>query len=246
MAAQLVRRLHPIALLLLFSLSLIPLSSPALAQDPPGTALITGCKAGSLVGAYKKPGLAVRTYAHFPCGSSVFVWNATSKTALVQQGMTVAYVPAKYIFDPGTSKRASPAAVRTFLQAIADGLGSTDGSVVSVRRQLVRSCLAMRGCRAETWSHLAWTRIERANDGPEPPDSILRLFAGGIYYNALVVSSPVRFKDHPLPSFASPALLLEGPGLSVAVGGHSCYALGSNGKWFAAGASAGQAAAAIR
>ena len=104
----------------------------------------------------------------------------------------------------------------------------------------------MHGCRAETWSHLAWTRIEKANDSAEPRDSILRLFAGGIYYNALVVRSPVRFKDHPLPSLASPVLVLEGPGLSVAVGGHSCYALGSNGKWSAAGASAGQAAAAMR
>ena len=118
------KRLHPIALLLLLSLSLISISSPALAQDPPGTALITGCKSGSLVGAYRKPGLAVRTYARFSCGSSVFVWNATSKTALVQQGMTVAFVPAKYIFDAGTSKGASPAAVRTFLQAIAEGSSS--------------------------------------------------------------------------------------------------------------------------
>lgn len=103
----------------------------------------------------------------------------------------------------------------------------------------------MRGCRAETWSHLAWTRIEKANDN-EPPDSSLRLFAGGIYYSALVVRPPVRFKDHPLPSLAAPVLLLEGPGLSVAVGDHFCYSLGSNGKWSAAGASAGQAAAAIR
>lgn len=240
------KHLHPIALLLLLSLSLISNSSPALAQDPPGTALITGCKGGSLVGGYKKPGLAVRTYARFSCGSSVFVWNATSKTALVQQGMTVAFLPAKYIFDAGTSKEASPAPVRTFLQAIAEASSSADGFAISVRRQLVRSCLAMHGCRAETWSHLAWTRIERANDSTEPSDSILRLFAGGVYYNALVVSPPVRFKDHALPSLASPVLVLEGPGLSVAVGEHSCYALGSNGKWFAAGASAGQAAAAIR
>jgi hypothetical protein len=240
------KRLHLIALLLLLSPSLIAISIPALAQDPPGTALITGCKSGSLVGAYRKPGLAVGAYARFSCGSSVFVWNATSKTALVQQGMTVAFIPAKYIFDAGTSKGASPAAVRTFLQAIAEGLSSGDGSAISVRRQLVRSCLAMHGCRAETWSHLAWTRIEKANDSTEPPDSILRLFAGGIYYSALVVSPPVRFKDHPLPGFASPVLVLEGPGLSVAVGEHSCYALGSNGKWSAAGASAGQAAAAMR
>lgn len=104
----------------------------------------------------------------------------------------------------------------------------------------------MHGCRAETWSHLAWTRIERANDAPESPDSTLRLFASGIYYNALVVTPPVRFKDHPLPSLASPVLLLDGPGLSLAVGEHSCYALGSSGKWFTAGATAGQAAAAIR
>jgi hypothetical protein len=246
MAAQFMKRLHPIALLLLLTLSFISISSPALAQDPPGTALITGCKAGSMVGAYKKPGLAVRAYARFSCGSSVFVWNATSKMALVQQGMTVAFVPAKYIFDPGTSKGTSPAAVRTFLQAMAEGSSSADGSAISVRRELVRSCLAMRGCRAETWSHLAWTRIESANDSTEQSDATLRLFAGGVYYNALVVSPPVRFKDHPLPSLASPVLVLEGPGLSVAVGGHSCYALGSNGKWSAAGASAGQAAAAIR
>ena len=69
------KRLHPIVLLLLLSLSFIFVSSPALAQDPPGTALITGCKAGSMVAAYKNPGLAVRTYARFSCGSSVFVWQ---------------------------------------------------------------------------------------------------------------------------------------------------------------------------
>lgn len=239
------KRLHPIALLLLAPLSIFCISHPALAQDPPGTSLITNCKAGSMVGGYKKPGFAVGAYARFSCGSSVFVWSATPKTALVQQGTTVAFVPAKYIFDPGTSRRTSPAPVRTFLEAIAEGLSSADTSAISIRRQLVRSCLAMRGCRAETWSHLAWTRIEKANDN-EPPDSSLRLFAGGIYYSALVVRPPVRFKDHPLPSLAAPVLLLEGPGLSVAVGDHFCYSLGSNGKWSAAGASAGQAAAAIR
>jgi len=195
---------------------------------------------------FKKPGLEISAYAHFSCGSSVFVWNATPKTALVQQGTTVAYVPAKYIFDPGTSRRASPAAVRTFLQAIAEGLSSADGSAVSVRRRLVQSCLAMRGCRAEMWSHLAWTRVERANEEAESFESTLRLFANGVYYNALVVPPPVRFKDRALPSLASPMLILDGPGLSLAVGDHSCYALGSNGKWFAAGATAGQPAAAIQ
>ena len=104
----------------------------------------------------------------------------------------------------------------------------------------------MHACRAETWSHLTWTQIERANETAEPPDSTLRLFAGGVYYNALVIKLPVRFKDHPLPSLTAPMLLLDGPGFSLAVGEHVCYALGSNGKWFVAGASAGQAAAAIR
>ena len=233
-------------LLVLPSLSLLSTSSPALAQNPPGTALIAGCRAGSLVRAHKNPGLEIRAYARFSCGSSVFVWNATPKKALVQQGSTVAYVPERNVFDAGTSSGATPAAVRTFLQAIAEGLSSRDASAISVRRQLVRSCLAMRGCRAETWSHLAWTRIEWANETAQPPDSVLRLFAGGMYYSALVVKPPVRFKDHPLPSVNSPVLILDGPGLSLAVVEDACYALGSSGKWSAAGASAGRSAAAIR
>jgi len=104
----------------------------------------------------------------------------------------------------------------------------------------------MRGCRAETWSHLSWTRIERASESAQSADSSVRIFANGIYYNALVVPPPVRFKDHPLPSLASPVLILDGPGLSLAIGEHSCYALGSNGKWFAAGVTAGQPAAAMQ
>lgn len=104
----------------------------------------------------------------------------------------------------------------------------------------------MHGCRVETWSHLAWSRIERDSDTAEPPDSVLRLFAGGVYYSALVVKPTVRFKDRALPSLDSPVLVLDGPGLSLAVAEHACYALGSNGKWAAAGASAVQSAAAIR
>lgn len=228
------------------ALCLSLVSRSALAQTPPGTALITGCKTGSSVHAYKNPGVAIRAYARFSCGSSVYVWNATPKMALVQQGTTVGYVPAKYIFGAGTSNGASPAAARTFLQSIAEGLQGADASAVSARHQLVRSCLATRGCQVEAWSHLAWTRIRQPSETIESADSTLRLSAGGIYYSAFVVSAPVRFKDRPLPSLNSPVLLLDGGGLSVAVVDHTCYALGTNGKWSAAGVSAGQSAAALQ
>ena len=160
--------------------------------------------------------------------------------ALVQQGTTVGYVPAKYIFGAGTSNGASPAAARTFLEGIAEGLQAADASAVSrsppARAELFgHSTLPSRGLM-----DLAWTRIRQPSEIVESPDSTLRLSAGGIYYSAFVVSAPIRFKDRPLPSLNSPVLLLDGGGLSVAVVNHACYALGTNGKWSAAGVSAGQ------
>ncbi len=221
------------------------LSSPALAQESSGTALITGCKSGNSVPGYKHPGFAIRAYARFACGSSVYVWNTTSKAALVQQETKVAYIPSKYIFGIGTSNQRSPAAVRTFLQGIAEGVREGDSSAIAARQQLVRSCLATRGCRVEAWSHLAWTRIRNPNQLAEPQNSTLRFFADGIFYSAFVVNPPVRFRDRPVPSLKSPVLLLDGGGLSLAIVDHACYALGADGKWDAAGASAVQSAAAI-
>jgi hypothetical protein len=190
--------------------------------------------------------MAIRAYAHFACGSSVYVWNATAKAALVQQETTVAYIASKHVFGPGTSDEVSPVAVRTFLQGIAEGLQLRDASAISARRQLVRSCLATRGCRAEAWSHLAWTRIKQPNQLIESPDSTLRLFADGIYYSAFVVNPPVRFRDRPLPSLKSPVLVLDGGGLRLAIVDHACYTLGTDGKWAAAGASAVQSVAAMQ
>ncbi|PYU24363.1 MAG: hypothetical protein DMG30_09175 [Acidobacteria bacterium] len=233
-----------VLLLLAFPIGLV--SRPAHAQDPSGTILITGCKSGSAVRGYKHPGGAIRAYAHFTCGSSVYVWNATAKTALVQQGSTVAYVASKYILGAGTNGQESPVAVRTFLQGIAEGLQLRDASASSARRQLVRSCLASRGCRVEAWSHLAWTRIKQPNQLIESPDSTLRLFAGGIYYSAFVVNPPVRFRDRPVPSVNSPVFVVDGGGLSLAIVNNACYTLGTDGKWAAAGASAVQSAAAMQ
>jgi hypothetical protein len=233
-----------VLLLLAFPIGLV--SCPAHAQDRSGTTLITGCKPGSAVRGYKHPGRAITAYTHFTCGSSVYVWNATAKTALVQQGTTVAYVGSKYIFDPGTNGQESPVAVRTLLQGIAEGLQSRDASASSARRQLVRTCLASRGCRVEAWSHLAWTRIKQPNQLIESPDSTLRLFADGVYYNAFVVNPPVRFRDRPLPSLKSPVLVFNGGGLSVAIVDNTCYTLSADGKWAAAGGSAAQSVAAMQ
>ena len=220
-------------------------SYPARAQEP-GTALITECKSGSSVPGYKQRGFGIRAYAHFACGSSVYVWNDTGKTALVQEDSTVAYVASKYLFGTGTSKEASPVAVRIFLQGIAESLQRGDASAILARRQLVRSCLESRGCRVEAWSRLAWRRIKQPSQLVESPDSTLRLFAHGVYYSALIVNPPVRFKDRPVPSVKSPVLLLEGGGLSIAVVDHACYSLSTDGKWSAAGASAVQSAAAMQ
>jgi len=232
--------------LLLLALPIGLVSRTAHAQDPSGTALITGCKLGSAIRGYKRPGAALKAYAHFNCGSSVYVWHATAKTALVQQGATVAYVASKHLFGAGTNDQESPVAVRTFLQGIAEGLQVRESSASTARRQLVRSCLASRGCRVEAWSHLAWTRIKVPDQLIESPDSTLRLFAGGIYYSAFVVNPPVRFRDRPLPSVNSPVFVVDGGGLSLAIVGHACYTLGTDGKWAAAGASAVQSAAAIQ
>jgi hypothetical protein len=234
-----------IALLLLI-LHIGLFSRSAHAQDASGTALITGCKSGSAVRGYKRPGMAIKSYAHFACGSSVYVWKAAAKTTLVQQGTTVAYIASKYIDGAGTSGEKSPAAVRTFLQGIAEGLQLQDASASSARRQLVRSCLASRGCRVEAWSHLTWMRIKQTNQLLESPDSTLRLLAGGVYYSAFVVNPPVRFRDRPLPSLKSPVLVLAGGGLSLAIVDNTCYTLGTDGKWAAAGASAVQSVAAMQ
>jgi hypothetical protein len=223
-------------------------SATARAQDlsGTGTALITGCPAGKTAPGYKQPGFGIRAYAHFSCGSSVYVWKATAKTALVQQGTTVAYVASKYVLDADASEQESPVAVRTFLQGIAEGLETRDASAVSARDQLVRRCLESRGCQVEAWLDLAWTRIKQPSQIAELPDLTLRLSAGGVYYSAFVVNPPLRYRDRPLPSLSSPVLVVDGGGLSLAVAGHTCYTLAANGKWAAAGASAVQAVAAIQ
>ena len=234
-----------LTVLLLLAISAGLFSSPARAKESSGTALITGCKSGGSVPGYKHPGFAIKAYARFACGSSVYVWKATAKAALVQQETKVAYISSKYIFGLDASNDASPVATRTFLQGIAEGLREGGSSAISAREQLVRSCLETRGCRVEAWWHLAWTRIKRPNQLVEPQDSTLRFFADGVYYSAFVVNPPVRFKDRPVPSVKSPVLLLDGGGLSLAIVDQACYTLGADGKWDAAGATAVQSAAAI-
>ena len=234
-------------LIVLFLVAIPPglFSSSAHAQEA-GPALISGCKSGSSVPGYKHRGFALSAYAHFACGSSVYVWNARGKAALVQQDATVAYIASKYLYGAGDGKAESPVAVRSFLEGIAESLQAGNASALVARRELVRSCLATRGCRVEAWSQLAWTRIKQPSQLAESPDSTLRLLAHGIYYSALIVNPPVRFRDRPVPSVKSPVLLLDGGGLSLAVVDHACYTLGTDGKWAAAGASAVQSAAAIQ
>jgi hypothetical protein len=239
--------MRPSKLIVLFLLAISAglFSSSARAQEL-GTALITGCKSGGSVPGYKHRGFALRAYAHFACGSSVYVWNGSGKAALVQQDATVAYIASKYLYGAGTSKAESSVAVRSFLEGIAESLQRGDASARLARIELVQSCLATRGCQVEAWSRLAWRRIKQASQLAESPDSTLRLLAHGIYYSALIVNPPVRFRDRPVPSVKSPVLLLDGGGLSLAVVDHACYALGTDGKWAAAGASAVQSAAAMQ
>ena len=239
--------MRPSKLIVLFLLA-IPaglFSSSASAQEA-GTALISGCKSGSSVPGYKNRGLALRAYARFACGSPVYVWNANGKAALVQQDATVAYISSKHLYGAGNGKAESPVAVRSFLEGIAESLQKGNASATLARTELVRSCLATRGCQVEAWSRLAWTRIKQTSQLAESPDSTLRMFAHGIYYSALIVNPPVRFRDRPVPSVKSPVLLLDGGGLRLAVVDHACYTLGTDGKWAAAGASAVESAAAIQ
>lgn len=233
--------------LIVFFLLAIPaglLPSSAHAQGP-GSAVITGCKPGSSVPGYKR-GFAIRAYAHFACGSSVYVWNADGKAALVQQDTTVAYIASKYAFGTEIGKTSTPVAMRSFLEGIAESLEKRDASATLARQELVRSCLSTRGCQVEAWSRLEWNRIKRPDELAESADSTLRIFADGVYYSAFIVNPPLRFKDRPVPSVKSPVLLLDGGGMSLAIVDHSCYALGTDGKWAAAGASAAQSAAAMQ
>ena len=239
-------KLSKIATLILLGLVIGIFTRAAGAQEFSGPGLVSACKSGSAVPGYKDPHFGIRAYAHFACGSSVYVWKATAKTTLVQQGTTVAYVASKHVYGTGANEQASPAAVRTFLQGIAEGLQLPDASAISTRGQLVRSCLASRGCQVEAWSDLTWTRIKRPKQLAESPDSTLRLLAGGIYYSAFVVNPPLRYRDRPLPSVGSPVLVFDGGGLSLAIVGHACYSLSADGKWAAAGASAVQSAAAMQ
>lgn len=215
-------------------------------QDAPGTAFVTQCKPGQVIPAHRHPGLALRAYAHFICGSSVYIWSAGTKTALVQQGSTVAYVASKYVAPTASSEERNPTDMRVFLQGIAEALQSRDASAITIRRQLVRSCLGSRGCEVEAWSDLAWRRIKRPNELAESADSTLRFLDRGIYYSAFVVTPPIRFKDQPLPTIGSPVLVLDGGGLNLAVAGRTCYTLGGDGKWAAAGVSTAPAVAAIQ
>jgi hypothetical protein len=235
-----------LSFLLLCTLSLGIFSCPARGADLPGVTQITGCKPGTSVSGSKGSGITIRSYARFSCGSSVYVWNVTSNSALVQQGMIVAYVRAKYVLGIGAEKGSSPSATRAFLQTVAEELNSSNASAISLRREIVQRCLGIRGCRAEMWSHVAWTRLKQPNEILDSPDATVRLFADGRYYALLVVKPPVRFRDRALPGFDSPVLILDGGGVSIAVANQTCYTLGTNGKWSAAGANAVESAAAIR
>jgi hypothetical protein len=235
----------PIALILPV-VAIVLFSVPVKAQQPTATTLITECKPGHSVPGYKHPSFEIRAYVHFACNSSVYVWNATAKTALVQQGSTVAYVASKYVPGARTTEEQAGREERVFLEAIAEALQSSEASAVSARLQLVQRCLKTHGCQVENWSHLAWTRIKNARELLTSADSTLRIFAHGNYYSAFVADPPVRFKDQPLPSVKSPVLVVDGGGLSLAVVGRTCYTLGTDGKWAAAGASAVQTAAAIQ
>jgi hypothetical protein len=226
-------------------LPLVPHSAVAGNQAQSARATIIGCKPGGRVGVYQRSS-SLRPYARLACGSTVHVWTATKKMALIQQGSAVAYVQPRHISAAYSGAREIHPALRMFLQALADdlpyGVAATDARV-----ELARSCLQTRGCHLEVWADLLWSSVKQPQQlSVYPENSTLRMFAGGTYYSAFIIPQSVQFKGQPLPNQGAPTFIFDGGGLSLAIVNGSHYSLGADGQWYAISGEMGQSAVAMQ
>jgi hypothetical protein len=213
----------------------ITLCTPAHAQQQ---ATVTACKPGTGVRLWKHF-MSLRAYARIDCGSTVEVlsYSQTGQWARVRQGKLEGYIEPWHIYLGGSQANTAPhSALGTFLSAIAQGLQAYGNAAMAPSERLARTCLATPGCTLEAQQDQQWTPVTQPQQAEQyPQTSNFRLVNGGTSYTATVIQPSGTFKGHPLPTQSSPALVLEGGGLSLAIVNGYAYTLGTDGQWHPTG-----------
>jgi hypothetical protein len=221
------------------SILAITLCSPAQAQQ----ATITACKPGTAVRLWKHF-MSIRAYARIECGSTVEVlkYDRTLNVANVRQGSHEGFVEAWHINFGGSQANTAPqSALANFLLAIAQGLQAYGNAAMTPSERLARTCLATPGCALEGQTGQQWTSVTQPQQTETySQTSNFRMFSGGTYSTATVVQPLGTFQGHPLPTQSSPALVLDGGGLSIAIVNGYAYTLGTDGRWHPTGLGPGQ------
>lgn len=204
-------------------------------------ATITACKPGTGVRLWKHF-VSIRAYRRLTCGSTVEVLNYAPNlnVAHVRQGSYEGYVEAWHINLSGSPAVAHPV-LQTFLQSLAQALQAYGSAAMDPRERLAQSCLSTPNCSLDTWTGQQWTPITQAQQVESYPDTAtIRVSNGGNYYNAFVVRTPTIAPYTTLPVTNSPALILEGDSMSLAIVNGYAYTLGSDGQWHPTGLGPGQ------
>jgi hypothetical protein len=217
----------------------ITLSAPAHAQQ----ATITACKPGTSVRLWKHF-MSIRASARIACGSTVEVlkYERSLNIANVRQGSHEGYVEAWHInLGGGQANTAPQSALGTFLQTIAQGLQAIGNTGMSPNERLARTCFATPGCAFQVESGQQWVPVTQAEQTRTyPQTSNFRMSNGSTFYTSTVVQASGTFKGHSLPSPSSPALVLDGGGMSLAIVNGYAYTLGTDGQWHPTGLGPGK------
>jgi len=225
--------------LLLASTLAVIFCVPAHAQQ----ATITACKPGTSVRLWKHF-VSVRAYARIACGSTVEVlkYQPSLNVANVRQGSYEGYVEAWHINFGGSQANTAPqSGLANFLLAIAQGLQAYGNVAMTPSERLARTCLATPGCALEVQTGQQWTSVTQPQQVETYPQaSPVRIVNGSTSYTATVVQPSGTFKGHALPTQSSPALVLDGGGLSLAIVNGYAYTLGTDGQWHPTGLGPGQ------
>lgn len=213
----------------------ITLCAPAHAQQE---ATITACKPGTGVRLWKHF-VSIRAYTRLTCGSTVEVlsYSQTGQWARVRQGKFEGYIEPWHIYLGGSQANTAPqSALGNFLLALAQGLQAYGTAAMTPSERLARTCLATPGCTLEMQTDQQWTPVTQPQQAETySQTSTFRVLSGGTYYTATVVQPSGTFQGHPLPTQSSPALVLDGGGLSLAIVNGYAYTLGTDGQWHPTG-----------
>jgi hypothetical protein len=218
-----------------------PGPAPTSREQSTAEAIITACKPGSGVRLWKHF-VSIRAYTRLTCGSTVEVlsYAPNLNVARVRQGSYEGYVEAWHINLSGSPAVAHPV-LQTFLQTLAQAMQAYGNAGMDPRERLAQSCLSTPNCSLDTWTGQQWTPITQAQQVETYPDTAtIRVSNGGNYYNAFVINTPNLAPYTTLPVKNSPALILKGDSLSLAMVNGYGFTLGSDGQWHPTGLGPGQ------